>query len=284
MKTAIAICGVAIFFAIQSRASIIAGPITNPANGHDYYLLTPNTWTAAEVEAENLGGTLAVIKNADQQKWVFSTFENYDGRNRGGLWIGLRRTRLGGPFSWVTDEKLNYLNWLQGQPDNTGGYELCAHMEGDSGMWNDLTENSVLSSVVETASKTGEKSLSKQERNLIGDWYEGGKFEQPCWIAGTDDALFVISNNRLASRLSVSDDGSLFVPPNFQNRFPITASGFDGFVPQNLNSEMGMHGEIVKDKILWSNGTWWSRKPVDYSSRNKPEIQKSLQIDTTKAR
>ena len=49
------------FLAGQLRAGIIVGPITNPANGHDYYLLTPDTWNAAEAEAESLGGTLAII-------------------------------------------------------------------------------------------------------------------------------------------------------------------------------------------------------------------------------
>jgi hypothetical protein len=25
----------------------------------------------------------------------------------------------------------------------------------------------------------------------------------------------------------------------------------------------------MKDKILWSNGTWWSRKPVEYGKNEK---------------
>src|ERR1017187_5437640 len=85
MKTTIALCGAALvsFAAIfHIRADIIAGPITNPANGHDYYLLTPNTWTASEAEAENLGGTLVVINNAAEEEWVFSKFGAYGGTNR----------------------------------------------------------------------------------------------------------------------------------------------------------------------------------------------------------
>jgi hypothetical protein len=70
MKTTFAVCStvVLLFAAIQSHAGIIAGPITNPANGQDYYLLTPDTWSASEAEAENLGGTLTIIRNADEQK------------------------------------------------------------------------------------------------------------------------------------------------------------------------------------------------------------------------
>jgi hypothetical protein len=73
--------------AFNTRADIIAGPITNPANGHDYYLLSPNSWTMSEAEAESLGGTLAVIKNTNDESWVYSTFGSYDGVNRI-LWIG----------------------------------------------------------------------------------------------------------------------------------------------------------------------------------------------------
>ena len=41
------------------------------ANGHDYYLLAPDTWTASEVEASNMGGTLALIRTAAELEWVY---------------------------------------------------------------------------------------------------------------------------------------------------------------------------------------------------------------------
>ncbi len=129
MKIIIASCSAAILLlaAFQTRASIIAGPITNPANRHDYYLLTPDTWTASEAEAEQLGGTLAIIRNAAEQEWVFSKFGAYGGTNRN-LWIGLHRQWQGGPFVWITNEKLDYVNWENGQPDNAGGVENCVEI------------------------------------------------------------------------------------------------------------------------------------------------------------
>jgi hypothetical protein len=30
-----------------------------------------------------------------------------------------------------------------------------------------------------------------------------------------------------------------------------------------------LHGEIVKDKILWSNGTWWSRTKAKFDASEK---------------
>src|SRR3989442_128917 len=82
MKISIAICSGAallLFASLNTRASVIAGPIINPANGHEYYLHSPNNWTASEAEAEQLGGTLANIRNASEQEWVFSTFGAYGG-------------------------------------------------------------------------------------------------------------------------------------------------------------------------------------------------------------
>src|SRR5580698_8044752 len=110
--------------ATQTPAAILAGPITNPANSHNYYLLTPDTWANCEAQAEKLGGTLAVIKNAAEQDWTFSTFGNYGGASRG-YWIGYRRQWPGGPFAWITDDKADFADWDSGEPNNTGGNENC---------------------------------------------------------------------------------------------------------------------------------------------------------------
>jgi hypothetical protein len=255
----------------RAGAEIIAGPITNPANGHDYYLLSPNSWTMSEAEAESLGGTLAVIENAHEQDWVFSTFGFYNGVNRG-LWIGLHKN-WSNVFVWVTDERTNYLNWGPGQPDNAGGVENSVHMwmpgSNVQGMWNDAADASLNSGVVELPGKANEISLSKRERALIGNWYEGGKVERPCWITGTDNVLFVIPKNKLAARAGLCADGSLFAA-GFQTEWPMAMRGFNGVSSMTgANPQTGMHGEIMKDKILWSNGTWWSRKPAGYGKNEK---------------
>jgi hypothetical protein len=256
MKTIIPLCSAAIILFVttfHAGADIVAGPITNPANGHDYYLLSPNSWTASESEAENLGGTLAVIKSAAEEEWVFSKFASYDGMKRN-LWIGLRRTFPGGPFAWVTDDKVDYTDWHSGQPDNGGGTENCVHIwtrnSDNPNSWNDLADNwpfgdDMPCGVVEAPGASDEKSLTEKEKSLIGTWYESGNVNHSCWITGTENRLFQIYDGR-AVRLVLTAEGSLFL----SNR---------------------IRGEIVKDKILWSNGTWWSRKPMEYKTSEKPE-------------
>jgi hypothetical protein len=246
MKMSITILVAAALFlaASQTRAGVIAGPITNPANGHDYYLLTPNTWPAAEAEAEAMGGTLAIVRNAAEQEWIYSKFGDFGGTGQG-LWIGLHRIEPGGKFIWVDGTPLDYTNWAGGEPNNVGERENCAQMRWDPGApgtWNDLNESDHLNAVVEMRGRTS-KNLTERERALIGDWYESGHADRPCHIAATDKTLFALNeSNNASGRAFVTRDKFLFV------------------------AAWAVHGEVVKDKILWSNGTWWSRQPSEFGN------------------
>jgi hypothetical protein len=254
MKMNIVYSGISLFMLAAvicpARAEVLAGPIINPSNGHEYYLLSPNTWQAAETEAEGLGGTLAVIKNADEQKWVYVRFGNDDGKERN-LWIGLHRQWQGGPFAWMTDEKVDYVNWAAGQPDNNGGIEDCVHMWGDNhdGFWNDAAGATMLCAVVEMPGKADEHVLSAREKSLVGVWYNNGDPDQRCCIAGTDKFLFAIDQNTDASRIIDTPEGFLF------------------------SHKWKQHMVLLEDKILWSRGNWWSREPVKFKMVAKVSAQ-----------
>ena len=253
MKTNLLCSGITIFLfvaAIHARAEILAGPVTNPANGHDYYLLAPESWSAAEAEAENLGGTLAIIKSEADQKWVFAKF-GHDGDKLRSLWLGLRRQNPGGPFVWLDGSKLDYADWNSGQPDNGGGVEDCVHMWTDSqncGAWNDAVEWTSLNAVVEVPGKSAEKALTFKEKALVGNWYESGRPDRQAWIAGTDNKLFLITHDRHAARLVLKGKDVIYDADR-------------------------QYGEIAKDKILWSDGTWWSRQPAKYVAGQKAANQ-----------
>ncbi len=192
----------------DSHAKIISGPIVNPTNGHEYYLLDQASWTASEAEAETLGGTLAIIRNAAEQEWVYSKFGSDDGKNRS-LWIGLHKNYSGAPFAWMTGEPVDYLNWYSGQPDNAGGMENFVQVL-PGGKWNDNTDTAnPVCGVVEVPGKSNPKSLSEKERALVGTWYVSGKTDHPSHITATENQLFGIDNN-YASRLIYTPDGQLF--------------------------------------------------------------------------
>lgn len=103
-------------------AAIEAGPFTNSANGHIYFLLTPDTWTNSQAQAVALGGNLVTISDAAENQWVVDRFSNYGGIARP-LWIGLTDRDNEGNFQWVSGEPFNFSNWnlASGEPNNSGG-------------------------------------------------------------------------------------------------------------------------------------------------------------------
>lgn len=66
---------------VRVFAGILAGPVTNDATGHYYYLLAQNSWTASQAEALRLGGDLVTIDDQAEQDWVFTTFTASNMRN-----------------------------------------------------------------------------------------------------------------------------------------------------------------------------------------------------------
>ena len=248
-KTFLLSAAVLLVSSLSAHADVIAGPITNPANGHDYYLLSPNSWNAAEQEAENLGGTLAIIKSATEQEWIFTTFGALKGSDHA-LWIGLRRGKKNHKFGWVTAAKLAYTNWSWGNPDNHGGKENHVQLYPTGapdrpGTWNDATDNSYLNGlqpygIAELQGKLENKALTEGEKSLAGTWYEIGHGDRACAIASTDKILFAIGPRHYATRLIPTTEGVFFAV------------------------DWQKHLEVIKDRILWSDGQWWSRQPVEY--------------------
>jgi len=138
-------------------AGILAGPITNPANGHIYFLIASNTWTGAEANAVSLGGHLVTINDAAENEWVLNTFGRFGGVARP-LWIGLNDAAVEGHFVWVSGDPADYRNWMPGEPNNGGGFvpdEDYVGMRGPglsySNAWNDTVNSDLYVGVVEIA-------------------------------------------------------------------------------------------------------------------------------------
>lgn len=130
------------------RADILAGPLTNSANGHLYYLLTQTNWVASELEAKSMGGHLVTIDDAAEQTWVYSTFAAWGGTYHA-LLIGLNDRKVEGSFRWTSGLPVTYSNWNNGEPNDgnfpvSGVHENAVHMYppnySESGKWNDLGE------------------------------------------------------------------------------------------------------------------------------------------------
>lgn len=108
-------------------ASVLLGPIVNPANGYSYYLLDESSWTQAQSWAEGLGGNLATVRNAQENAFLLDNFSQWQGEAIN-LWIGLNDVQTEGEFEWVGGEPVTYTNWAIGEPNNSEFGENFTHI------------------------------------------------------------------------------------------------------------------------------------------------------------
>ncbi len=129
-----------------ASVDVLLGPITNPANGHNYYLLEKASWTASQAMAVSLGGNLVTINDHEEDAWVFSQFSHFGGRVRE-LWIGLNDVAVEGSMVWASGEPVDYTHWVPREPNNSGRGEHHVVIWGArphfayGGLWNDLSDS-----------------------------------------------------------------------------------------------------------------------------------------------
>jgi hypothetical protein len=129
----------------QAAVYTLAGPINNPANGHNYFLLSQSSWTDAEAYAQTLGGHLVTINDASENLWVFNTFPSLTGDPITGLvslWLGFNDAAVEGNFVWSSGEPVTFTFWHSNNPDNLGDEDYATIRPGPAsppaGSWNDL--------------------------------------------------------------------------------------------------------------------------------------------------
>ena len=97
------------------------------------------SWQAARIRCEELGGSLAVVGDADENRFLMSLIAA-EGLNE--AWLGASDERAEGRWVWVDGTEMRYEAWDSGQPTNrsTWGsvehYLLMAAARG--GPWNDV--------------------------------------------------------------------------------------------------------------------------------------------------
>lgn len=126
----------ATLISVPAMSEVIMGPVVNPANDHEYYLLEESTWTEAEAEAVVLDGHLVTINDQAEQDWVWSTFSGDESRS---LWTGFNDVEEEETFVWVSGEPVTYTNWLPGEPNHLSNQDYVEMDHFDNGMWHDRT-------------------------------------------------------------------------------------------------------------------------------------------------
>ena len=114
--------------------------------GNQYVLTTAAAnWTAAQAEAESLGGNLVTINSAAEEAWLKQTFGDEER-----LWIGLNDATTEGQFEWVSGEELDYINWAANEPNNFRGSQHYGVMNySRTKQWDDEFNRRTLFGIVE---------------------------------------------------------------------------------------------------------------------------------------
>lgn len=243
---------------------VIAGPVTNTANSHVYYLLAQSTWPEAEAEALRLGGHLVTINNQEEQNWVVQTFHGFDGNTNRDLWIGLNDEETEGTFVWCSGEPLGYSNWRAGEPNNSGGAENCVEIvlvhEVTLGQWNDLPgENAVR--------EEGDRTITRHGVVEVRPHYQWIK-----WPAaeGGNDQYYALTAVAYTNWFNAEAEARLFGGH---------LVSINGSTEQNFIASAFLAGNTVSN-VLWiglndivSDGVfvWSSGEPLTYSNWNEGE-------------
>ncbi|CAK8681517.1 unnamed protein product [Clavelina lepadiformis] len=93
-------------------------------------------WAYAEKNCTEKGGHLVAIHSQDENFLLLSRATRTFATT---FWIGLKDTAGldGRSFTWADGSILDYVNWVDGEPNNFEDQEDCAEMHTNSGQWND---------------------------------------------------------------------------------------------------------------------------------------------------
>jgi hypothetical protein len=127
-----------------------ATPVQYSENGHYYDVISAPgiTWGDANTSAQALSysgvnGHLATITSQGENDFIVTKF------NPDWHWLGgsqpANSPEPDGGWQWVTGEPWNYTNWNNetSEPTNDGGTEDVLQFWSLSGMWNDISNDSL---------------------------------------------------------------------------------------------------------------------------------------------
>ncbi|XP_028664633.1 lectin-like [Erpetoichthys calabaricus] len=96
------------------------------------------TWSDAETFCFNLGGHLASVHNADDNKFITNFIKRKD-MSGPTIWLGASNYQQISLWLWTDGSKWDFTNWNTGEPNNSNNVERCLHFNyAVEGGWNDV--------------------------------------------------------------------------------------------------------------------------------------------------
>ncbi len=114
-------------------------------NGHRYYCSRQKmTWPDAQAFCESSGGTLAIIDDADENRFLADILQ------ANSAYIGLSDHVSEGVFSWVDGSPLSFSRWYPNQPNNYKNRQDYVELLRN-GYWNDQYNEKPLEFIMEVS-------------------------------------------------------------------------------------------------------------------------------------
>ncbi len=130
------------------------GRCVEMSRGGQTYHVCPTrvNWASAQALCVRLGADLFVPDSRGESDWVHRHALSVA---RQDYWIGLSDREEEGVFAWVDGAEREFAFWADGEPNDSGDGEDCAHLRGD-GRWNDGVCGGRLGVVCESACDAAE--------------------------------------------------------------------------------------------------------------------------------
>ena len=127
---------------------------TSIVRGNSLYTTVDGpTWTEAEAKSVQLGGHLATVGDARENKFLVESFPNQPAWYM--YWIGLNDAESEGVYSWSSGEAVTYYNWRPTSGPNRSSadtnsigpsyieFQVNDLNESRAGQWNDTKNDAV---------------------------------------------------------------------------------------------------------------------------------------------
>ena len=94
----------------------------------------PRNYEEARAHCQAEGAEPAVVESEGEAVWLHATAVEVA---RQDYWLGADDRAVEGSFVWWNGAPLDYARWDEGEPNNAGDRQDCAHIRANNGMWND---------------------------------------------------------------------------------------------------------------------------------------------------
>ncbi|XP_077862270.1 macrophage mannose receptor 1-like [Saccoglossus kowalevskii] len=214
-------------------------------------------WSDARSYCYFNGGDLVSIHSVDEQRFIHQMQQESS-------WIGIREYGAGNTYEWSDGTPVDYVNWAEGEPNDSNGEEQCAEMRKGDGSWNDLNCGDRLTFVCRKyvgAPLPTHDPTSPTSGNCPSGFMEyGGK----CYSFNGEDAGDIIDWYGARDRCRAQDSfgGDLVT---------IHSQELQAFLTSNLRDIrysmwIGLSDTIDEQRYRWTDGS-----PVNYYNWNSGE-------------